>query len=487
MTTVAVLNTRQTLFRARTNEYPRTLLLIGVLALLAPILHVSSNDSGDDMSPLPFLGSGNSSWLENGYWLAAVAVAALFSVLQYRKHEIRLRGMAFTMAVALAVYLFVAVMPGAVWHWRYLGLIGLAAVVWALVIAERSVWLGIVATGFTAVAVISGTTDNTFYRDLGLFTDYSTSGLREVLLPALVALIGGAVGLLPQKPVGDEGALVLLNDLTRLSRPADARRYALPLLVFGVLILVAVPLYRPFTPDLSRRFDPGWHPELVYGFGGTGGSFVKPWLIDLYWAGVLVVGIGFAMGWYRVRAARQGVKLRTRGLLVAAGAVLLGIIVGVPVVYSLLGGYLESAGLDPYLHAWLLALSTAAAAAVLIFSAETHRAAGLVVGWLLASFAAAMLAMYLNYWVLLVIAAVLLAMAWVERSRWLGVVTALFTTAVVLIAVTHHAVFSVIGWSTEGQPEYPQLNVLQDLLLPSAVLLIGGLAGLVQTARSRNV
>ena len=479
MATVAVLNPRHTLFRTRVNQYPRALLIVGALTLLAPVLHVSSSESSDDLYPLPFLGSTGSSWVENAYWLAAVVVAGLVSVVQYRKHEVVLRGMVFTMAVALGVYIFVAVMPGAVWHWRYLGLIGLAAVVWALVIAERSLWLGMVATGFTAVSVVSGTTDSAFYRDMGLFTDYSGSGLREVLLPALVALIGGAVGLVSHKPVDDERALVLLNDLARLSRPADARRYAPPLLAFSVLIIAATALYRPSTRvELVR-----WKPELVYGFGGTGYGFTQPWLIDLYWLGVVVVGLGFAMWWYRVRAARQGVELRTRGLLVAAGAVLLGILVGVPVVYSVLGGY-TTGYLDPYLHVWLLVLSVLVAAAVLLWSAKVaqrraSRAAGLVAGWLVASFAVAMLAMYLDYWVLLVIAAVVVAMAWVERSQLLAVVATLFTTVVVLTSVTENSLFRVIGWGVDG---HRQLDVLQDLLLPAAVLLLGGLAGLAGLA-----
>jgi FtsH-binding integral membrane protein len=95
-----------------------------------------------------------------------------------------------------------------------------------------------------------------------------------------------------------------------------------------------------------------------------------------------------------------------------------------------------------------------------------------------------MLAMYLQYWALLVLAAAVLAMAWVERSRWLGSVAVAFTTVVVLTSVTGNSLFRLVGWGADGRP---QLDVLQDMLLPSAVLLIGGLGGLIGQAVRRRV
>lgn len=106
----------------------------------------------------------------------------------------------------------------------------------------------------------------------------------------------------------------LLDDLGALRRRArqDQRGYWLPLLLFGLLILIAPLLYR------AAQFPPGGGPFVITTprIGNVvldNGQPVFPLLSDPnvvwgYWMAVLVVGVLVTFGWYRLRAARAGVQ-----------------------------------------------------------------------------------------------------------------------------------------------------------------------------------
>ena len=275
----------------------------------------------------------------------------------------------------------------------------------------------------------------------------------------------------------------LLDELRALRRRthADPRRYAPPLLVFGVLIIASVLLYRP--ADV-----PFWQGSQLDLLGGNGSvATTQPGAITAYWFAVLFFGTGFTAAWYHVRAARQGIELRTNAQLMAAGAALLGILVGMPVLWAVLGPYYWPED-EPYVHIPMLVLGAAGAVVVLGRAAGPGRGAGarvagLLAGFVLATTAAGAVTMYLRgYFALLVIAAVVFALAWVERSRLVAVVAIAFTAVSLLPATRTTAVYEALGWNWWDNP---RLGVLQDLLLPSAVLLVGGLAGLAVRLRTR--
>jgi hypothetical protein len=80
-----------------------------------------------------------------------------------------------------------------------------------------------------------------------------------------------------------------------------------------------------------------------------------------------------------------------------------------------------------------------------------------------------------------VIAGGLLVLTWLERSLSLGVVSVLFTLAAVpttamivnpTVVLDPGYVYAQLGW--EVRWEDTQLYTLQQLILPAAVLLVGG-------------
>lgn len=231
---------------------------------------------------------------------------------------------------------------------------------------------------------------------------------------------------------------VLLDELRALRRAtqADARRYAPPLLVFGVLIIAAVAVTQPLPigqPRTGERIDQ---------LGGNGAvQPAHPGLVDAYWLGAIVAGTLFAVWWYQWRAARLGVELRTREQLLAAGATLLGFLVGVPALQAILGIH-RSPNPESFVHLPLPAISTLVAGAALVWSAAGKRS---------------------------------------RPQRVAGLVAVAFG-GVSLLAQTRTSDYNFPGWylGVSGQA-----TVFYDLLLPSAVLPAGGAVGLVARWRTR--
>lgn len=284
----------------------------------------------------------------------------------------------------------------------------------------------------------------------------------------------------------------LLTDLRKLRARArvDRQAHAFPLLLFGALILAAPLLYTPAAePDYSVD---GWDPRvqgsniLVQIFRTTAlNDPAHPTLIAWYWLLVLVGGFGATLWWYRHRAARVGVETDTRGLVIAAVAAFAGFF---------LGTFAFSRYALSLYGAWQVNLTlmfgSLALAAIVLW--KNRRPPGLFLASLCGAVTFSSIAVYTNkgFSALLVIAGGLLILTWLERSVSLGVVSALFTLAAVpstamivnpTVRLDPAVMFDDLGWSASW--ENTQLYAFQQLLLPAAVLLVGGTIAAVRYRR----
>jgi hypothetical protein len=281
--------------------------------------------------------------------------------------------------------------------------------------------------------------------------------------------------------VTETSAEELLADVRTLRRRTrrDRRASAFPLLLFGLLILLAPLCYAPRElppPDPSMpaysftTVDFGPFPMFI-------GYFLEPkypGLVGWYWFLIIVLGFVATAWWYRKRALRIGVETDSRGYLVAAGAALAGFLVGQPLLeyFVRVRGTLYS---TPDVNLPIMIVSAVVAAPVLYWATRrsrgrVERAIGVFVGMVLATVAFSALGIYMIYGFsgLLVIAAALLAMAWLERSVLLGIIGLAFGGASLLANLYDSG---DLFWSTGSQQEY----VLQLLILPAAVLIVGGI------------
>lgn len=289
----------------------------------------------------------------------------------------------------------------------------------------------------------------------------------------------------------ETSAAELLADVrtlrTRTRR--DRRASAFPLLLFGLAILLAPLCYAPvdpLPPELQAQLDAGGivslpaHQEGPFPLfvGSLGVEPKHPDLIGWYWFLMIVLGFVATAWWYRKRALRIGVETDSRGYLVAAGASLAGFLVGVPLLEYLVTphGTLYS---TPEVNLPILIGSGIAAGIVLLWATRSsrgriERAAGMFIGMLLATLCFSALGVYMIYGfsALLVIAAALLALAWLERRVLLGVIGVLFGGASLLANLYDQGnLYARFGWDSQSQQGY----VLQLLILPAAVLIIGGI------------
>jgi len=282
----------------------------------------------------------------------------------------------------------------------------------------------------------------------------------------------------------------LLTDLRSLRRRTrnDRHGYAFTLLLFGVLILLAPLLYTASPdPDFSADgFDAkvsGSNP-LVQIFRTTPGFTdpAHPTLIAWYWLAVLVVGFGATAWWYRRRAARVGVETDIRGLLVAGVAAFAGFF---------LSTFAFSRFAVSLYGAWQVNLSlmfgSLALAALALW--RLRGPVRVFVASVCGTVTFSTIAVYTNkgFSALLVIAGGLLALAWLERSVLLGVVSVLFTLAAVpatamIINPTGNfdpaALFRQLGWQADWEDS--RLYALQQVIVPAAVLIVGGMIAAVR-------
>lgn len=283
----------------------------------------------------------------------------------------------------------------------------------------------------------------------------------------------------------------LLAELRTLRQRAreDRHGYAFSLLLFGVLILAAPLVYAPAPQvDPYDSFDPrivGDNP-LVRIFRTTAGPDpAHPTLVACYWLFVLVAGFGATAWWYRRRAARVGVETDTRAFLVAAAAAFAGFF---------LGTYVFSRYAMSLYGAWQVNLSLMFGSLVLavVVLWWNRRLPGVFLASVCGAVTFSAIAVYTNkgFSALLVIAGGLLALAWLERSVLLGVVSVLFTLAAIpstamivnpTVVLEPGFVFHRLGWTPDWADT--RAYALQQLLLPAVVLLTGGTIAAIRYRR----
>ncbi|MGV9368408.1 hypothetical protein [Micromonospora tulbaghiae] len=230
--------------------------------------------------------------------------------------------------------------------------------------------------------------------------------------------------------------------MTTLRRQARAARqaYWLPLLLFGLLIAAAAPLYvESVEPPPLRAGSDG--PALT----GLGGGFLeKSAALGWYWLVALVGGYLAGLAWYRWHGRRAGVQTPTRAYVVAGIA---GTLVGLalPIVLE------------------FLLLNTSAPV-----SSGTNWLTGPLLG-------------LANRGMLphLVIAVGLAVLAHLERSRSLWVVVGLYTVALVAV----NAWFQI---SDLQSGDLTRFSFMLAAMLPAPILLIGGGLALAATKKQHN-
>ncbi|WP_406073958.1 hypothetical protein [Micromonospora sp. NBC_01638] len=228
-------------------------------------------------------------------------------------------------------------------------------------------------------------------------------------------------------------SVAALRRHTRITRHA----YWLPLLLFGVLMAGAAPLYVESveSPDLRVSQD---NPALT----GLGGDFLeRSAALGWYWLVALIGGYLLSLGWYRWHGARVGVQTPTRAYVIAG---LVGTLVGLvlPIVLRFL----------------LLNAAT-------VISNGTSWATTPLLG-------------ISNRGMLphLVIAMGLLVLARLERSRGLTVVAVAYAAAVILVNIY----FQTADFESGDLNRY---SFMLAALLPAPILLVGGSIALFTTGK----
>jgi len=310
--------------------------------------------------------------------------------------------------------------------------------------------------------------------------------------------------------MADESAVTLLRDVDALRRRTRSDRwgYWLPLLLLGLLILAAPLVYRqlvlPAIPAGASYVIINTSPELVWHIPGTnliltplrlfaaGFGFVRdPTVVAVYWLCVVVVGMAAIVVWYRWRGRRVGVETSTRTFVFVGVAGLLFLLGILPLIID--AAVLSFLGYHTSQTFWIsivvCVLSVGGTTLVLRRPRTGKRPAwrvvvgvlGIVVGLLSAS-VLLIFASLQGYAPLLVIAMALLALATVERSRFFTVVTILFTSAAVLVNL--YNIENVAYYLHLPYAGNAQFAALAHVLLPSTVLIVGGIVGAVSARKT---
>lgn len=234
----------------------------------------------------------------------------------------------------------------------------------------------------------------------------------------------------------------LLTDLNQLRRRTRAARhgYWFPLVLFGLLICGAAPLYVASTapPALSVLYETSPGPIMLSGVLMGRGTALIGW----YWAAALVGGYLLTVLWYRWHASRAGVRTPARGYLIT-GVALTVLAVAVPLLTPLV----------PRLGLLWMPLVEVWARGTLAF---------------------------------LIIAVGLWVLARAERSRALAVIALAYTAAALLVSLYNvENILFRLGWNPGRSAFAWQLTILPDVLLPAVVLLLAGLGALIASRRNR--
>jgi hypothetical protein len=276
-----------------------------------------------------------------------------------------------------------------------------------------------------------------------------------------------------------ENPAELLGELSTLRGKTrrDRRSYAVPLLVFAALILIAPALYWSHTPEIPSDLPPGG----IYEMQVTSGPFTafesplvafggNNLLIQWYWMAGLITCFAVTGWWYRRRAARIGIETDIRGYLLAGGAGIVGVVFGVQILEAL-GVQRSTLYSNAEIQLVVLIVAAVASPAVLLAGVRWRRARTFTVymGTLLAvvAFTAAGMYMVNGLTGLFVIAGALLALAWSERSALLAGIGVVFAGVSVYSNMSGPANFFDFGET--------RLDTLANMALPAAVLIVGAL------------
>jgi hypothetical protein len=260
----------------------------------------------------------------------------------------------------------------------------------------------------------------------------------------------------------------LLDELSRLRKRArdDRHGYWFPFLAFAAIIAGAIPFYLRPECESGCSWSSADMPELWNWLHPTGqgmrlGYFHPTLWLDFYWLAALAAGFLATVWWYRWHAKRVGVETSTRLYAQVTLFVLALPLLGVPVFSELFFNRLG----------WPLALAVVVVGvttATLLSKRKLRTAIAILLLILVAHFITIIPAGQL-----LVVVVGVLGLAWVERSTLCTVFAWLFAATVLLVAVVPIWLY---GW-----PPLPvALYEVADLVLPSAVLAIGGVCGLVE-------
>ncbi|MEU5567414.1 hypothetical protein [Micromonospora musae] len=245
----------------------------------------------------------------------------------------------------------------------------------------------------------------------------------------------------PNTPPHDEGTpgeLLASLSALRLRTRAARHAYWLPLLLFGLLITVAAPLYVESTqPPLLRA--PHANPALT----GLGGDLLeRSASLGWYWLAALIAGYLLSLGWYRWHGERVGAQTPTRAYVTAG---IVGTLVGLALPLVLRFLLLNSATSVSDATRWL-----------------TDPLLGVAGRGMLPH---------------LVIAAGLAVLAHLERSRGLWTVVAGYAAATVLVNAYFHTANFEAG-------DVNRFGYMLAALLPAPILVIGGGIALRTTTRA---
>lgn len=258
----------------------------------------------------------------------------------------------------------------------------------------------------------------------------------------------------------------LLDEMTRLKirTRADRHAYVPPLLLFGALVLLAPLAYASVAPR----------------FYVLGVSYGQP--SELYWLFAVLGGFVATAAWYLYRGNRRGVRTPIRAYLAIGIVGVPAILLGLPVISSFPYRMSRSPYADPTFTVPVLLGAVAALAALLWLlpklGSNLARGITIAVAMVLGFIALAMLDVLFAparpYAPLLVIALGLVGLAWLERSRLLGVISAAFAGAAVLVNLYNMGnVFYHLGIFARWEDE--RTNAFMNLVVPGTILVVGGL------------
>lgn len=294
----------------------------------------------------------------------------------------------------------------------------------------------------------------------------------------------------------------------------DRNGYWFPMLVFGVLILLAPLVYQSPGPGaVNYVWEPaiGSAPKIsgvafapLQQFGTCDSELGDPMSVALYWFCVAMFGPLLSTLWLRRRARRDGSIPQTGWHLLFATTTLALYVVLFPIIefasVHLFDDSTTALGHGTLRQLQIVTVSTFVAGLVVAGGAALPLRSGLRLpgrrwlvaglGLVLAIASAAVLEFlsYLSpkpsYGALLIIAIGLLALAVVERCAVCTTVAVAFTVASLVADVTGFR--GVAGWLGIGHGEWSSLaTAFADLTVPGAILVVGAAVGACAAAGRR--